>query len=135
MKTAVSTLLWLLCISCMPCMAAQEPFKVTYRQENVLQGEASTSADLLLSITNMSGAEARDVTVSAVGENSYHVINIPIPFGTIPDGLRKELLVPAVVPNLSVSVDKETEEVAWKIEYTTSAGEPATVEVIGEKEL
>lgn len=135
MKTAVSTLLWLLCISCMPCMATEEPFKVTYRQENVLQGEATTSADLLLSVTNLSGADARDVTVSAVKENSYHVINIPIPFGSIPNGLQKELLVTSVIPNLSVSADKETEEVAWKIEYTTSAGETATVEVIGEKGL
>lgn len=135
MRTAVSTLLWLLCISCIPCLAAEEPFKVTYRQENVVQGEATTSADLLLSVTNRSGSEARDVTVSAVKENSYHVINIPIPFGNIPDGLRKELLVPAVIPNLSVSADKETEEVVWKIEFTTSAGETATVELIGEKGL
>lgn len=133
MKTAVSTLLWLLCIACMPCMAAEEPFKVTYRQENVQQQEATTSSDLLLSVTNLSGAEAREVTVTAVRENSYHVINIPIPFGTIPDGLRKELLVQAVVPNLSVSDDKETEEVAWKIDYTTTAGEAASAEVIGEK--
>lgn len=135
MKTAVSTLLWLLCISCIPCLAAEEPFKVTYRQENVVQEEASTSADLLLSVTNLSGAEVRDVTVSAVKENSYQVINIPVPFGTIPDGLRKELLVQAVVPNLSISADRETEEVAWKIDYITVSGEPATVEVIGEKGL
>lgn len=135
MKTAVSTLLWLLCISCIPCLAAEEPFNVTYRQENVVQEEASTSADLLLSVTNLSGAEVRDVTVSAVKENSYQVINIPVPFGTIPDGLRKELLVQAVVPNLSISADRETEEVAWKIDYITVSGEPATVEVIGEKGL
>lgn len=135
MRTAVSTLLWLLCIACMPCMAAEEPFKVTYRQENVQQEEATTSSDLLLAVTNLSGAEVRDVTLSAVRENSYHVINIPIPFGTIPDGLRKELLVPAVVPNLSVSADRESEKVAWKIDYTTAAGEAASAEVVGENGL
>lgn len=133
MRTAVSTLLWLLCIACMPCMATEEPFKVTYRQENVQQEEATTRSDLLLSVTNLSGGDAGDVTVSAVKENPYHVINIPIPFGTIPNGLRKELLVTAVVPNLPVTSDKEAEAVNWKIEFTTAAGETATVEVTGEK--
>ena len=133
MKTAVSTLFWLLCIACMPCLAAEDPFKVVYRHENVAQGEVSTKADLMLTIVNLSGTDAKDVVVSAVQENSFYVINIPIQFGDIPNGLQKELLVPAVIPNISISGDKETEEVIWKIECASAAGEPSTVEVVGEK--
>jgi hypothetical protein len=115
-----------------PCLAEDlPPFQIVYRQENVTTGEVSTSSNLLLTVINRSGAEARDVVVSAVNNNSYFVINIPLSFGNLPDGQQKELLIPSDVPNLFIS--EENEEVVWQIEYSAGAGEPTTIEIVGDK--
>lgn len=135
MKTVVLTLLWVMCIACMPCLAAEAPFNIAFRQQNVVQEEVTTKADLLLSVTNQCGTDAYNVSVSAVQENSFLVINIPIPFGDIPNGAQKEILIQAVVPNLSISENPGAEEVVWQVEYTPANGEAATIEVTSVKDL
>jgi len=116
-----------------PCLAEDPPpFQVVYRQQNVDPGEVATKSDLMLMVINRSGAEIRDVNVSAVTTNSYFVINIPIPFENIPDGGQKELLVPAVVPNVDIS-DDGNEEVVWQLQYTSDTGEIKTLDIVGER--
>lgn len=108
------------------------PFQVIYRQGNVSPGDVLTSSDLMLTVVNRSGAEIKDVTVSAVNPNSFFVINIPIPFDSIPEGGQKELLVPAVVPNVDIA-NEGNEEVVWQLQYTSNDGESKTVEIVGDK--
>ena len=116
-----------------PCVAEDPPpFEVIYRQDNTIPGDVSTKSDLYLTVVNQSGAEIRDVSVSAMTPNPFFVINIPIPFDSIPDGIHKELLVPADVPNLDVA-NNASEEIIWQITYTSSTGEPQTVDVVGER--
>ena len=126
-------LLALLVTSPAPCLAEDPPpFEVMFRQENSIPGDVSTRSDLYLTVVNQSGAEIRDVTVSAIKPNPFFVINIPIPFDSIPDGIHKELLVPADVPNVDVT-SNASEEIIWQITYTSSSGETKSVEVVGER--
>lgn len=109
------------------------PFHVIYRHENVVPGEVTTKADLLITVINRSGLEARNVVVSATNPNPYYVINMPIPFEDIPAGTHKELLIHAEVPNDAAFADGENEEILWEMVYTSTSGEPVTVEIAGEK--
>ena len=131
-----------LCLFCLmvaslpsPAMADVPPaFQVVYRQDSPVAGEVTTTSSLLLTVINRSGAEARDVVVSATNVNPYYLINLPVPFGNIADGAHAEVLVPAEIPNLFVT-DGHAQEVVWQLQYVGGTGEATTIEIVGEKGL
>jgi hypothetical protein len=138
MKNLVYLCLFCLTIASLPpaAMAADGPaaFQVVYRQDSPVVGEVTTTSNLLLTVVNHTGAEAKDVVVSAANVNPYYLINLPVPFGNIPDGAHAEVLVPAEVPNL-FAADGHAQEVVWQIQYASGTGEVTTVEIVGEKVL
>lgn len=131
--------LYLFCLTVVslpsPAMADVPPaFQVVYRQENPIVGDITTTSNLLLTVVNRSGAEAKDVVVSAANVNPYYVINLPVPFGNIPDSAHAEVLIPAEVPNL-FAADGHAQEVVWQLQYVNRTGEVTIVEIVGEKGL
>ena len=112
-----------LCLSLQSVLAADSlPFQLVYRQENVAVDRYNTRSDLMITVLNLSGAEARDVIVSIPGPNPYLYIDSPVVVGTIPDGRQFEILHNCCLPNEVVALAEPADQLTWRIEYTDASG-------------
>lgn len=113
-----------------PVLAA-DAFHVGYRQENVVAEGNSVTGNLLVSVYNVSGAEARDITVSFPGPNNVTYDNRPVFIGNLADGQRVEVLDIFSVPVEMRQSDKAEEQIGVDVEFTTAPGERKSVRVTG----
>lgn len=107
------------------------PFQLIYRQENVVADQDHTRSDLLITVINLSGAEARDIIVSIPVMNPYVFVDSPIFVATIPDNRQAEILHRSSISNEQIALSEPEENLVWRIEYTDATGERALVEVKG----
>ena len=112
-----------LCLSIQPAPAVDAlPFQLVYRQENVAVDRFNTRSDLMITVLNLGGAEARDVIVAIHGPNPYLFIDSPVVVGTIPDGRQLEILHNSCLPNDVVALAEPADQLTWRIEYTDASG-------------
>lgn len=126
-----------LCICLLPALPAlasdSPPFQIIFRQENVVSDELNTRFDLMITVINLSGSEAREIMVSIPVPNPYLFIDSPVfVFGTsIPNGHQAEILHESEMPNDLIALADSEENLTWRIEYTNDAGVRTSVEVKG----
>lgn len=115
-----------------PALASDSPlFQLIYRQENVAVDEVNTTSNLMITVINLSGAEARDITVSIPVMNPYVFVDRPIFVATIPDNHQAEILHTTTISNEQIALSEPEENLVWRIEYTDVAGEWALVDIKG----
>jgi hypothetical protein len=126
-----------LCICLLPALPAlasdSPPFQIIYRQENVVSDEFNTRSDLMITVINLSGSEAREIVVSIPVLNPFLFVDSPVfVFGTsIPDGHQAEVLHESEMPNDLIALAEPLEKLVWRVEYTNDAGERASIDVKG----
>lgn len=123
---------------CLPSFSAlaYDPasFQVIYRQENVVTDKwSNTRSDLMITVINLSGGEARDVVVSIPVPNPYIFVDSPIRVTTIPDGRQAEILHKSSMPNDLVALSEPEAKLVWRIEYTDKVGKRLAVTIPGVK--
>jgi hypothetical protein len=121
---------------CLPLHSAlasdSPPFELIYRQENVVADKwSNTTSDLMITVINLSGGEARDINVSISVPNPYLFVDSPVSVATIPDGRQTEILQKTSMPNDLIALSEPEDKLVWRIEYTNEAGERASVEIQG----
>ena len=125
-----------LCLPICPVLANDPaPFQLIYRQENVVSSAkwSNTSSDLLITIINLSGGEARDIIVSIPGPNPYLFVDSPVSAPAIPAGRQAEILHESNMPNDLIALADPEDKMVWRIEYTNEAGTRVSVEIPGVK--
>ena len=124
-----------LCLPLIPAQAsAPPPFQLIYRQENVVTDKwSNTRSDLMITVINLSGGEARDILVSIPVRNFLLSVDSPVLFDTIPAGHQSEILQRTNMANDQILLSEPEEKIVWRIEYTDEAGERTSVEVKGVK--
>lgn len=134
MRKALIVVCLLLSLPALPTLAAEgpPPFHLIFRQENVVKDEVKTSANVMINVINRSGSDAQDILVSIPMQNPYLPNDVPVFFGTIPDGRQSEVLQLATLANDIIAAAEPEEKVVWRIEYTNQAGERTSVDVKGE---
>ena len=135
MRRIITLVCLLLCLPVFPALASEpSPFQLIYRQENVVTDKwSNTRSDLMITVINLSGSEARDVLVSIPVRNPYLPVDSPVSFVTIPDGHQAEILQQTNMPNDQIALAEPEEKLVWRIEYTDETGERTSVEVQGVK--
>jgi hypothetical protein len=124
---------------CLPFHSAlasdSPPFELIYRQENVVRSLkwSSTRSDLMITVINLSGGEARDIVVSIPGPNPYLFVDSPVAVTTIPAGRQAEILYESNMPNDLIELADPEEKLVWRIDYTDAAGMRTSVEIPGVK--
>lgn len=132
MRVSVFAVALFLALQSLPVSAADAPpFHLLYRQENVSVDRYHSKSDLWVTVINLSGAEARDVTVSLPVLNPYLFIDSPVLVGTLPDRRQAEVLHPSSMPRDVVALAEPEESLVWRIEYTGEGGERGSVDVRG----
>jgi hypothetical protein len=111
------------------------PFQVIYRQENVVTSSkwSTTRSDLMITVINLSGGEAKDIVVSIPGPNPYLFVDSPVLVGTIPAGRQAEIRYESVMPNDQIALADPEDQLVWRIEYTDEAGARNSAEIPGLK--
>lgn len=138
MKKLVVLACLFLCLPICPVQAADPaPFQLIYRQENVVASLkwSTTRSDLMITVINLSGGEARDVVVSIPGPNPYLFVDSPVSVATIPNGHQTEILYESNMPNDRIALADPEEKLVWRIEYTNEAGTRIAVEIPGLKAI
>jgi len=109
------------------------PFQLIHRQENVTADRYgdNTKSDLMLTVVNLSGGEARDIVVSISVPNPYLFVDSPVFIATIPNGRQAEILHKSVLPNDLIALSEPEERIVWRIEYTKEDGERDAIEISG----
>ena len=124
---------------CLPIFSVQAndpaPFQLIYRQENVVSSVkwSNTTSDLMITIINLSGGEARDIVVSIPGPNPYLFVDSPIAAPAIPAGRQAEILHKTNMPNDLIALAHPEDKLVWRIEYSNEAGARISVEIPGVK--
>jgi hypothetical protein len=125
-----------LCLPICPVQASDPaPFQLIYRQENIVSSTkwANTTSDLMITIINLSGGEARDIVLSIPGPNPYLFVDSPVSAPTIPTGRQAEILHESKMPNDLIALADPEDKLLWRIEYTNEAGARISVEIPGVK--
>lgn len=122
-----------LCLPVLPAQASDPPpFQLIYRQENVTVDRwSNTRSDLMITVVNLSGSEARDITVSIPVANPYLYAGSPVLIASVPDGQQAEILHKTSMPGDLVALAESGDEIVWRIEYTNESGERVAVDVQG----
>ena len=108
------------------------PFQLIYRQENVANDKwSNTRSDLLITVINLSGGEARDLVVSIPVSNPYLFVDSPVFVPTIPNNRQAEILHKSSMPNELIELSEPENNIIWRIEYTNEAGERTATEIQG----
>jgi hypothetical protein len=126
----------ILCLSVCTVQANDAaPFQLIYRQENVVNSLkwSNTRSDLMITVINLSGGEARDIVVSIPGPNPYLFVDNPVLVATIPAGHQAEILYESNMPNELIELADPEDQLTWRIEYTNEAGERISSEIYGVK--
>jgi hypothetical protein len=123
----------LLLVLTQPSLAEQEPFHISYRQQNLSSDGLTKSGMLLVTVVNVSGENAQDLVASVPGPNNVTYDSRAIQIGDLADGQQVEVLNEFHVPQQFANPDAIEHNVAWEVEYTDSAGERKSVRVTGER--
>lgn len=108
------------------------PFQLIYRQENVTVDRwSNTRSDLMITVVNLSGSEARDITVSIPVANPYLYVGSPVLIASVPNGQQAEILHNTSMPNELIALAEPEDQIVWRIEYTNESGERVAVDVQG----
>jgi hypothetical protein len=116
-----------------PALAEEEPFHISYRQQNLSSDGLTQSGILLVTVVNVSGEDAQRVMASVPGPNNVTYDNRTILIGDLAEGAQTEVLDEFHVPQELADPDAMEDRITWQVEYTDSTGEPLNAEVIGER--
>ena len=111
---------------------AEDQFHFSYRHQAMSSDGFTQSGILLLTVANVSGQDVREFVVSIPGPNSVTYDNRAIYVGDLAEGQQVEILDEFKVPQELVNPDALQEQISWKVEYATPAGERQITEVLGE---
>lgn len=109
------------------------PFQLIYRQENVVTDRYNTRSDLLITVVNLSGGEAGDLSLSIPVPNPYFFVDSPVLIGSIPAGRQAETLHQTNLPNDLIALSEPEENLVWRVEYTDGSGARVSVDIPGIK--
>lgn len=109
------------------------PFQLIYRQENVVTDRYNTRSDLLITVVNLSGGEAGDLSLSIPVPNPYFFVDSPVLIGSIPAGRQAETLHQTNLPNDLIALSEPEENLVWRFEYTDGSGARVSVDIPGIK--
>ncbi|MEN8166417.1 MAG: hypothetical protein ABFR65_02945 [Pseudomonadota bacterium] len=117
----------------LPSLAEEEPFHISYRQQNLSSDGLTQSGMLLVTVVNVSGEDTLQVMASVPGPNNVTFDNRTILIGDLADGLMTEVLDEFHVPQELANPDEIEDNILWQVEYLNSAGEQLSAEVTGER--
>lgn len=109
------------------------PFQLIHRQENVVTDRYNTRSDLLVTVVNLSGGDARDLCLSIPVPNPYFFVDSPVLVGTIPAGRQAETLHQTNLPNDLIALSEPEDNLVWRVEYTDGTGARVAVDIPGIK--
>ena len=112
---------------------AEDPFHLSYRQQDLSSDGLTQSGVLLVTVVNVSGEDVQDIMASVPGPNNVTSDNRTILVGDLAEGAQTEVLDEFHVPQELADPDATEESITWQMEYTNSIGEPLSIEVTGER--
>ena len=112
---------------------AEDPFHLSYRQQNLSSDGLTQSGILLVTVVNVSGERAQDLIASVPGPNNVTYDSRAIHIGDLADGQQVEVLNEFHVPQEFAQPDAIEDNITWEVEYTNSAGERQSARVTGER--
>lgn len=112
---------------------AEDPFHISYRQQNLSSDGLTQSGILLVTVVNVSGEDVQAIMASVPGPNNVTYDNRTILVGDLAEGAQTEVLDEFHVPQELADPDAMEESITWQMEYTNSVGEPLSAEVTGER--
>ena len=112
---------------------AEDPFHVSYRQQNLSSDGLNQSGILLVTVVNVSGEDVQDIMASVPGPNNVTFDNRSILVGDLAEGAQIEVLDEFQVPQEFANPEAMEESITWQLEYRNSVGEPLSIEVTGER--
>jgi hypothetical protein len=131
MRLFISLLALFFCWPNLSALASDSVFELIYRQENLVVDELTTKSDLMITVINLSGGEARDIIVSIPVMNPFLFIDSPVFLNTIPNSHQAEILHAAEMPNDLIALAEPEANLIWRIEYSDETGERTSVQVKG----
>jgi len=111
---------------------ADDPFHISYRQQNLSSDGLTQSGILLVTIVNVSGEDVNDMLVSVPGPNNVTYDNRAILIGDLGEGAQNEILDEFQVPQ-ELNTGAVDDRITWEVEYTDSTGQRLNAEVTGER--
>ena len=112
---------------------AEDPFHISYRQQNLSSDGLTQSGMLLVTVVNVSGEDVQQLMASVPGPNNVTYDNRSILVGDLADGAQTEVLDEFHVPQELADPDAMEENITWEVEYSDSAGQRMSAEVNGER--
>ncbi|MBE0595858.1 MAG: hypothetical protein IH614_01165 [Desulfuromonadales bacterium] len=109
------------------------PFQLLYRQGNVISDGVTTTSDLMITVVNLGGGEARDLMVSIPVQNPYLFVDSPVFLTTIPEGRQAEVLHFSEMPDDLIALSESESDLVWRIAYTAEDDSRVSVEIMGVK--
>lgn len=123
----------LIVLSGMSAQAAEEPFQIIYRQDNVKESPDFFVSDVFINVYNATEEDATAVTVSIPEPNQLLNHSLPVVFGDIPHRHQKEVVEKVMSLKNHVTSDLRTLPVIFRIEYSSAGGERKIIELEGKK--
>ncbi|MEA3276939.1 MAG: hypothetical protein U9Q81_16970 [Pseudomonadota bacterium] len=112
---------------------AEDPFHISYRQQNLSSDGLTQSGMLLVTVVNVSGEDVQEIMASVPGPNNVTYDNRSILVGDLAEAAQTEVLDEFQVPQELANPDAMEDNITWQVEYTDSTGERLSIEVRGEK--
>jgi len=111
---------------------ADDPFHISYRQQNLSSDGLNQSGILLVTVVNVSGENVNDMLVSIPAPNNVTFDNRSILIGDLTEGAQTEILDEFQVPQ-ELNTGAVDDRITWQVEYTDSTGQRLNAEVTGER--
>ena len=111
---------------------ADDPFHISYRQQNLSSDGLTQSGILLVTVVNVSGENVNDMLVSIPAPNNVTFDNRSILIGDLTEGAQTEILDEFQVPQ-ELNTGAVDDRITWQVEYTDSTGQRLNAEVTGER--
>lgn len=121
----------ILAVTMLPVFA-EDPFHISYRQQNLSSDGLTQSGILLVTIVNVSGEDVKDMMASVPGPNNVTYDNRAILIGDLVEGAQNEILDTFQVPQ-ELNTGAVDDRITWEVEYTDSTGQRLNAEVTGER--
>ena len=121
----------ILAVTMLPVFA-EDPFHISYRQQNLSSDGLTQSGILLVTIVNVSGEDVKDMMASVPGPNNVTYDNRAILIGDLVEGAQNEILDTFQVPQ-ELNTGAVDDQITWEVEYTDSTGQRQNAEVTGER--
>ena len=112
---------------------AEDPFHISYRQQNLSSDGLTQSGILLVTVVNVSGEDVQAIMATVPGPNNVTFDNRSILIGDLAEGAQIEVMDEFHVPQELADPGAMEESITWQLEYTNSIGESLSTEVTGER--